>query len=322
MSLYQKYRPKTLDEVRGNETLIKNIRGHFAKPEHNHCILFTGDSGCGKSTLAYIIAKQVLGAADSCIHEVNASSNTENGVDAVVSLIERSKRPPLMPPVNVFIFNECQGLTQAAKAALLDPTENCPSYTYFIFTTTNRDKFFRPDKGEKKNALSTRCTEFAVTPLDERDAMGLITDIAEAEGFRCSDKVVDAIVSNSDGSGRLIVTNLETCMALEDEDDMVAAIAKVETSEDPDLVALCKELMPYNPKATTSWSAVAGILKKVKEKGTEPESVRRMVASWASTKLLKNYDKHTFKVLVNFSGNNTYDTGFPQLVAICASCVG
>ena len=50
MSLYNKYRPQTLDEMVGNEATIKAIREHFTQSDPSrisHCHLLSGPAGCG-----------------------------------------------------------------------------------------------------------------------------------------------------------------------------------------------------------------------------------------------------------------------------------
>lgn len=56
MSLYQKYRPKTLSEMVGNEEVIKSIREHFSQEDPSrisHCHIFYGSSGTGKAQPLY-----------------------------------------------------------------------------------------------------------------------------------------------------------------------------------------------------------------------------------------------------------------------------
>ena len=131
MSLYKKYRPQTLAEMKGNAALISQIKAHFAKPNHNHAILLYGASGCGKTTLARAVSKEFLGADDVDIDEINASNL--NGVDAMRGVEEAMKSLPLTSKYNIFIIDECQQLTPAAKSTLLKPCEDGGDFNYIFF---------------------------------------------------------------------------------------------------------------------------------------------------------------------------------------------
>lgn len=316
MSLYNKYRPQKPDELLGNDGLGDTLKRYFAKPDHNHTIFLAGDSGTGKSTVAYIIAKEILGADPVSIKEINASKDKEK--EAVEPYVEQSLNMPMVGDVQVFIFNECHYLTPSAKALLLEATEDVKPYSYFIFTTTNEYRFLKGDKGEKTNALSTRCMKFTLRPLDDRDAYSLIDIVLEGERSELPDAIKDEIVSMSSGSGRLIVNNVEKCLCASDEDAMHALLNGNSANEDdPNAIELCRALVSARP----SWSSVAKRLKELKAAGVEAESVRRTVAGYMQSILLGGtLDKHALHVLEIFC-NNTYDTGFPQLVAMCGEAV-
>jgi DNA polymerase-3 subunit gamma/tau len=60
MSLYQKYRPTTLQMVKGNEHIISTLDGMLSNLETcPHTFLLHGGSGCGKTTIGRIIAERV-----------------------------------------------------------------------------------------------------------------------------------------------------------------------------------------------------------------------------------------------------------------------
>lgn len=108
MALNLDYRPKTLDEMVGNETVIKSVRNHFAQePKRiSHCHVLYGPSGCGKTTLARIIATELLGADEKFgIHENNTADN--RGIDGVRGIIDSTKKLPLMGNASVYVIDEC-----------------------------------------------------------------------------------------------------------------------------------------------------------------------------------------------------------------------
>jgi len=61
MSLYQKYRPQKLSQVRGNEEIKQALAKMLTDDREKcpHVFLFHGETGCGKTTLARIIANML-----------------------------------------------------------------------------------------------------------------------------------------------------------------------------------------------------------------------------------------------------------------------
>ena len=58
--LYQKYRPSTLEAVKGNADIVAALEGMLSKPETcPHVFLLHGGTGMGKTTIARIIAAAV-----------------------------------------------------------------------------------------------------------------------------------------------------------------------------------------------------------------------------------------------------------------------
>ena len=102
MELYNKYRPKTVEEILGNDLAIKSIQTEIKNGSHT--FLFTGNGGCGKSTTARVFAN-ILGASDISIHEINSADN--RGIDTVREIIETMKYRPLDDSKIVYILDEC-----------------------------------------------------------------------------------------------------------------------------------------------------------------------------------------------------------------------
>ena len=71
MSLATKYRPQTLDEVVGQEHIIKILKEEIANNDIKHAYLLCGKSGSGKSTISRIIANLL----NAYVLEVDSASN-------------------------------------------------------------------------------------------------------------------------------------------------------------------------------------------------------------------------------------------------------
>ena len=312
MSLYKEYRPQTLAEMKGNAALISQIKAHFAKKNHNHAILLYGASGCGKTTLARAVSKEFLGATNANIDEINASSL--NGVDAMRAVEESMKSLPLIGKYNIFIIDECQQLTPAAKSLLLKPCEDGADFNYIFFCTTNPDKFFKGDKGEKVSALTTRLTQWKVEPLCKKDAMQLVDEVASKENIEMSDAVFNKIIEVGEGSPRALLVALESVSGIATEEEQIKVLTNkvcIE-AESEDAKNFCTALMGCWGGEQPSLQNALALIKKMKTEGKEDSmSLGKMVMAWATgillgkggadlknprnelaASVLQNFDKH------------------------------
>ena len=71
-ALYRKWRPKTFDEVRGQDHIVRTLKNQIQSDRIGHAYLFCGTRGTGKTTVAKILAKAV-----NCKHPVNGSPCNE-----------------------------------------------------------------------------------------------------------------------------------------------------------------------------------------------------------------------------------------------------
>lgn len=143
-------RPSKLDDIVGQDDIIKSIKSQFESGRVPHFFLIVGPTGSGKTTLARIIAMMLqlenplkdkidLSISKYDIKEINASD--KNGVDDIRDLLETIRYKPLSPSLNkVIIMDEAHQLTTQAQNALLKDTEDAPEHVFFIFCTNNDSK--------------------------------------------------------------------------------------------------------------------------------------------------------------------------------------
>lgn len=313
MSLYNEYRPKTLDAMVGNEETIKSIREHFTQTDPkriSHCHLIYGPAGGGKTSISRIIATELLNANPTFgIQEINTADN--RGIDTARDIIDKMRGLPLKGKVTAIIIDECHQMTTEAKSAFLKPTEEPPSHVYFFFCTTNLTQFLKGDAGK---ALGTRCTQWKMESLNARQLGKLILRTAEAENFNVDDKVLSAIVDVADGSPRAALVALEKVMGIPNDIPSQLKILEKGGEEDPDTMAFCRAVCNSRP----NWKEISELLRNMKGK-VDAEQLRRGVLGYCTSIMLKNANDHVSHVMEEFAVD-TFATGFPGIVLAAYRC--
>ena len=171
MSLFNKYRPTSFDEIKGNKQIISSLPELLQKDDRPHSFLIHGPTGCGKTTIGRIIANE-LGCVGSDFREVDSADF--RGIDTIREIRKNSLFKPLEGKVRVWLIDECNKLTNDAQNALLKILEDSPPHVYFVLCTTDPQKLIPAIKG--------RCAQYQVAPLLERELFGLLRKIARDEG--------------------------------------------------------------------------------------------------------------------------------------------
>lgn len=164
-------RPKTWDEVIGQEHVVTGIRNKL-KTGVPPAWLFIGPSGSGKTTIAEILSRYVQETDANSefldIRRINAADR--NGVDDARALAEESKYHPAYGKYRVIIMDEAHMLTPAAQNTLLIPTEAANSPTIWIFCTT--------DPGKLLPTLRSRCVTFELKPFGKKEIIQLMASLS------------------------------------------------------------------------------------------------------------------------------------------------
>ncbi len=159
MQLYEKHRPKTLDDVLGQSKAIKTIKRLIENGAGGRCFWISGASGTGKTTIARIIADQI---ADSFyIQEYDsADAMTASAID---KLDQDMRYYAPGKGGRAFIINEAHGLRKASIRRLLGLLERIPAHVCIIFTTTKVGESKLFDDQIDANPLLSRCVKIELT---------------------------------------------------------------------------------------------------------------------------------------------------------------
>lgn len=199
-SLPVRYRPKTLEEVSGQSSVIKIIKRQIETGQFKNAVLMKGASGCGKTTIARIVANMINNGCGEPI-EIDAASN--NGVDNVRQIVKSAQERSIDSKYKVYIIDECHVLTSASWQAFLKCIEEPPTYTIFIFCTTDPQKI--------PETILNRVQQFTFTRLSTDQIKDRLAYVCRQEGFINFDESIDYIAKISEGGMRSALTYLDKC---------------------------------------------------------------------------------------------------------------
>ena len=267
-ALYRKYRPKTLDDIYGQDTIVKIIKNTIKNNQINHAYLFAGPRGTGKTSIAKIFAKIVncenpkdykaCGKCNSCtqinnsdIIEIDAASN--NGVDEIRELRNKVNLVPSYGKYKIYIIDEVHMLTVGAFNALLKTLEEPPAHAIFILATTDPQKI--------PETILSRCQRFDFKKITNDAIVENLKKISKEENIEIEEEALYEIATLSDGGMRDSVGMLDQAksyseekITIEDIHDINGTLTEkdleelLENIEDKNLEIILEKTDKYNEK--------------------------------------------------------------------------
>lgn len=199
-SLAVKYRPQEWEEICGQKSIIHILSRQIELNEIKNAYLFCGASGCGKTTAARIFANKINNYVGNPI-EIDGASN--NGVENVKNIIKAAQERAIDSKYKIYIIDECHSLTNQAWQAFLKCIEEPPTYTIFIFCTTDPQKI--------PATILNRVQRFNFTRISIDAIINRLKYICQSEGFINYDEACEYIAKISDGGMRDAICTLEKC---------------------------------------------------------------------------------------------------------------
>lgn len=214
--LARKYRPRTFEDLIGQEAMVRTLTNAFATGRIAHAFMLTGVRGVGKTTTARLLARALnnetdvidkpsltltaYGRHDAAIMagqhmdvmEMDAASHT--GVNDIRDILESVRYAPVEARYKVYVLDEVHMLSTQAFNALLKTLEEPPPHAKFIFATTEIRKV--------PVTILSRCQRFDLRRVEPEILVEHLGRIADREGMKIETDALALISRAAEGSVR------------------------------------------------------------------------------------------------------------------------
>jgi len=214
--LARKYRPRTFEDLIGQEAMVRPLTNAFATGRIAHAFMLTGVRGVGKTTTARLLARALNNQTDVIdrpsleltahgvhdaaimagqhmdVMEMDAASHT--GVGDIRDILDSVRYGPVEARYKVYVLDEVHMLSNQAFNALLKTLEEPPPHAKFIFATTEIRKV--------PVTILSRCQRFDLRRVEPEILVEHLSRIAGKEGMKVEDDALALIARAAEGSVR------------------------------------------------------------------------------------------------------------------------
>ncbi|RZJ04337.1 MAG: DNA polymerase III subunit gamma/tau [Brevundimonas sp.] len=235
--LARKYRPRTFEDLIGQEAMVRTLTNAFASGRIAHAFMLTGVRGVGKTTTARLLARALNNETDQIdkpslaltahgrhdasimagqhmdVMEMDAASHT--GVNDIRDILESVRYAPVEARYKVYVLDEVHMLSTQAFNALLKTLEEPPPHAKFIFATTEIRKV--------PVTILSRCQRFDLRRVEPEILVEHLARIADREGMKIETDALALIARAAEGSVRDGLSLLDQALVQGEKSETVKA---------------------------------------------------------------------------------------------------
>ena len=201
----EKYRPKNLSEIVGQEENVRKLKSFVDRRELPH-LIFAGPAGIGKTSAALALAMELFGQDwKQNILELNASN--ERGIDVIRENVKDFARMMASNELGfkIIFLDEADQLTPEAQAALRRTMEVYSSTTRFIFSCNYSSQIIPP--------IQSRTVVMRFRPVKPEEMVKRLRFISDKEKLTIDNESLMSIAEASEGDMRRALNVLQSVKA-------------------------------------------------------------------------------------------------------------
>ena len=205
MMWIEKYRPKTIDEIIGQDETKTRLKGFVESKSLPH-LLFAGPPGTGKTSTVITLATEIFGEGNISGNLLELNASDDRGIDIIRNEVKDfAKTLPIDAPFKIISLDEADALTSAAQHALRRTMEKYVSSSRFFLLCNYPGKIIEP--------IQSRCAFFRFQRLGDDVIKEQMEYISKQENVDYTSKGLDMLVKVSNGDLRKAINVLQATAA-------------------------------------------------------------------------------------------------------------
>ncbi len=235
MNLTEKYRPGTLNEIKGQSDAIEKLMLFLKQFPKKRAVCLYGHAGTGKTSIAHASANDLKYE----IIELNASDlRNREQLDRILK--PASEQQSLFKKGKLILVDEVDGITKEDSGGLPELISIIEKSSFPIILTAN-------DIWDRKfSLLRSKCTLISLKQVEYKIISNILADIAKKENIKINPDIIKSIAIQAKGDIRAALNDLQSIKDINieisgrDKEEDIFNILKIifKSSFSPDMLSL------------------------------------------------------------------------------------